>query len=151
MDLFPSSTTLTHGRGYVYSLQYHLVWCTKYRRPVLTGDIRTDVIAFLRRTADDLDIEITAMEVMPDHIHLLISAKPQCRISDAVKVFKGNLSRWMFMEHPELKSSLQKGHMWNPSYYIETVSDRSEKRIRQYIESQTERNSDRGIRRGIQR
>ena len=63
---------LTYGRGYVYSLQYHLVWCTKYRKKVLTGRIAEEIEASLKTTAEELGITIDVMEVMPDHIQCLI-------------------------------------------------------------------------------
>ena len=67
---------LTHGRGYVYSLQYHLVWCTKYRRKVLTKGADEECRALLLSLAEEYRFRILAMEVMPDHIHLLIDASP---------------------------------------------------------------------------
>ena len=67
---------LTHGRGYVYSLQYHIVWCTKYRRKVLKDGADSDCKEMLQSIADEYRFEITAMEVMPDHIHLLVDATP---------------------------------------------------------------------------
>ena len=97
---------LTYGRGYVYSLQYHIVWCTKYRKQVLK---------------DGLD------------------CKPQFRISDMVKILKGNTARWMFMEHPGLKGQLWGGHLWNPSYCAVTVSDRSREQVTRYINTQKEK------------
>lgn len=84
--LFKVNTDVTHGRGYVYSLQYHIVWATKYRKPVLSGQIYDDIMSYLRTTAKDLDMDIRAMEVMPDHVHMLVSCKPQLRLSDAIKV-----------------------------------------------------------------
>ena len=76
------------------------------------------------------------MEVMPDHIHMLIQTKPQIRLSDAIKILKGNSARWLFMAHPEVKKQLWGGHLWNPSYCIVTVSDRSHDQVKHYIESQ---------------
>ena len=138
-SLFTIKSDVTHGRGYVYCLQYHIVWCTKYRRKVISGDIESDVKKHLSRTAEDLDIKITAMEIMPDHIHMLIECKPQCRLSDAVKVFKGNTARWLFLKHPELKNQLWGGHLWNPSYFVATVSERTKEQVEAYIKSQKER------------
>ena len=68
---------LSYGRGYVYSLQYHLVWCTKYRRKVLINGADADCKKLLQELAQEYQFQILAMEVMPDHIHLLIDAKPQ--------------------------------------------------------------------------
>ena len=133
---FPTHGNVTHGRGYVYSLQYHIVWVTKYRRPIFVGDVEADVKQYLLETLKSLDMIPVAMEVMPDHIHLLVSCKPQLRLSDAIKILKGNVARWLFIKRPELKLALNKGHLWNPSYFVATVSDRSYEQIKKYINEQ---------------
>ena len=130
---------LTYGRGYVYSLQYHIVWCTKYRKQILWNGIDEEVKSMLEEIAEEYSFQILAMEVMPDHIHLLLDCKPQFRISDMVKIMKGNTARWLFLRHPELKRSLWGGHLWNPSYCAVTVSDCSREQVTQYINSQKER------------
>lgn len=127
---------LTYGRGYVYSLQYHLVWCTKYRKKVLVNDIRKDLIKMFNNLAKEYKFTIIALEVMPDHIHLLIDCTPQFYISDMVKILKGNTARKLFMKYPNLKNQLNKGHLWNPSYCAVTVSDRSINQVTEYINSQ---------------
>ncbi|SCH98874.1 Transposase and inactivated derivatives [uncultured Clostridium sp.] len=125
-DIFTiRENTLSYGRGYVYSLQYHLVWCTKYRKKVLTDGLDTECKEMLQKLAEEYRFQILAMEVMPDHIHLLVDCKPQFFISDMIKIMKGNLARQMFLVHPELKQQLWGGHLWNPSYCAVTVSDRS--------------------------
>lgn len=133
---FSMPSDVTHGRGYVYSLQYHIVWVTKYRKPVFTGKIESDVREYLNETLKTLDMDVIAMEVMPDHIHLLVNCKPQLRLSDAIKILKGNTARWRFLSHPEIKNQLWGGHLWNPSYFVATVSDRSLKQVTEYINSQ---------------
>lgn len=136
-DIFATPNGVTHGRGYVYSLQYHIVWCTKYRKRVFVGDARvSELKAWLLKAASDLEMSITAMEIMPDHIHLLVDARPQLRLSDAIKVLKGASARWMFLKHPEIKRSLWGGHLWNPSYFVATVSDRSREQVERYIANQ---------------
>ena len=87
---------VTHGRGYVYSLQYHIVWVTKYRKPIFIGEIEEDVRSYLLETLKSLDMTVLAMEIMPDHIQLLVDCKPQLRLSDAIKILKGNTARWLF-------------------------------------------------------
>ena len=144
--IITSKTCVTHGRGYVYLLQYHIVWVTKYRKPILTGDIAADIKRHLLTTMNELQMDCLAMEVMPDHIHLLVSCKPQLRLSDAIKVLKGNTARWLFMGHPELKKSLWGGHLWNPSYFVVTVSERSTAQMEAYIQSQERRVSHGGDR-----
>lgn len=136
---FSIPNNVTHGRGYVYSLQYHIVWVTKYRKSVLVGEIEADVRQYLLKTLAFLDMEVLAMEIMPDHIHLLVNCKPQLCLSDAVKILKGNTARWLFMKHPEIKSSLWGGHLWNPSYFVATVSDRTFDQVQAYINNQKTR------------
>ena len=138
-SIFTIESDVTHGRGYVYCLQYHIVWCTKYRRKVIAGNIESDIKAHLSKTAEDLDIKIIALETMPDHIHMLVECKPQCRLSDAIKVFKGNAARWLFLKHPEIKKQLWGGHLWNPSYFVVTVSERTKEQVEAYIKNQKER------------
>ena len=136
---FKINTNLTHGRGYVYSLQYHIVWCTKYRRKVLTGGADDDCKALLLSLSEEYRFRILAMEVMPDHIHLLIDASPQFNIPDMIRIMKGVTARKLFLLHPEMKEKLWGGHLWNPSYCVVTVSDRSLAQVEKYIESQKEK------------
>lgn len=135
-NIFSTSYAVTYGRGYVYSLQYHIVWVTKYRKPIFVGSIEADMKEYLLDTLKSLDMKVLAMEIMPDHIHLLVDCKPQLRLSDAIKVLKGNTARWLFLAHPEIKKQLWGGHLWNPSYFVATVSDRSLQQVTEYINSQ---------------
>ena len=89
--------------------------------------------------AEEYKFQILAMEVMPDHIHLLVDCRPQFYISDMIKIMKGNIARQMFLAHPELKKELWGGHLWNPSYCAVTVSDRSREQVCSYIEGQKEK------------
>jgi len=129
---------LTYGRGYVYSLQYHIVFCTKHRKNILKDGIDTEIKEYLQKMSEEYEFTIVAMEVMPDHIHMLVDCKPQFFPSDMVKILKGNTARWLFMNHPELKKELWGGHLWNPSYCIVSVSERSFDMVKQYIENQKE-------------
>ena len=132
-------TGLKYGRGYVYSIQYHIVWCTKYRRPVLAGSVRTSLLEMLYQTAGRYRFHILETEVMPDHVHILVDCSPQFYIPDMVKVLKGYSARYLFSRHPELLKQLWGGHLWNPSYCVVTVSDRSIDIVKRYIASQKER------------
>ena len=139
-DMFTiNKNGLSYGRGYVYSLQYHLIWCTKYRKKVLKDGIDVECKEMLESLAQEYKFQILAMEVMPDHIHLLVDCRPQFYISDMIKIMKGNLARQMFLLHPELKKELWGGHLWNPSYCAVTVSDRSREQVLAYIEGQKEK------------
>lgn len=124
------------GRGYVYSIQYHIVWCVKYRYDVLTGEIEKSVKAILQDIANEHDFTISEMETDKDHVHLLIECKPQHYIPNMVKALKGVSARRMFIVHPKLKARLWGGHLWNPSYFVATVSEQTEAQIRNYIQNQ---------------
>ena len=138
-EKFTIKSDLTYGRGYVYSIQYHIVWCTKYRRKVLVNGIDQELKDYLTQIAEEYKFTIIALEVMPDHVHMMVDCRPQFCPSDMIKITKGNTARWLFIEHPELKSKLWGGHLWNPSYCIVTVSDRSYDMVKQYINSQKEK------------
>lgn len=81
--------------------------------------------------------EVRAIEVMPDHIHLFISAEPKVSLTEVAKAIKGGSARAIFTKHPELRKQLWKGHLWNPSYFVGTAGNISAETIQRYIESQT--------------
>ena len=131
---------VTYGRGYVYSLQYHIVWCVKYRRKILTPDIEVSLMAIIHKIAKDNDFEILEANTDKDHIHLLISCSPQHYIPSIMKALKGVSARLLMKEHRDsLKQKLLGGHLWNPSYFVATVSENTEAQIREYIERQKEK------------
>ena len=131
---------VTYGRGYVYSLQYHIVWCVKYRRKILTPDIEVSLMAIIHKIAKDNDFEILEANTDKDHIHLLISCSPQHYIPNIMKALKGVSARLLMKEHGDfLKQKLLGGHLWNPSYFVATVSENTEAQIHEYIERQKEK------------
>lgn len=127
---------LKKGRGYVYSIQYHLVWCVKYRHQVLIGEIDVRLKEMLHQIAKDNDFTILEVESDCDHVHLLIDCTPQHSIPSMIKALKGVSARLLFKEFPQLKKKLWGGHLWNPSYFVATVSEQTEAQIRQYIQNQ---------------
>jgi putative transposase len=124
------------GRGYVYRLEYHLVWVVKYRHSVLLDGVADDLKVILRDIAEQNSLEVVALEVMPDHVHLLLGASPQQAIPDFVKALKGASARRLFSAHPDLKKKLSGGNLWNPSYFVATVSEQTRAQIQKYIEGQ---------------
>lgn len=130
------SNEVIHGRGYVYSIQYHIVWCTKYRKKILIGNVEETLKQLILEIAETNNFKIETMETDKDHIHLLVSCSPQHYIPDVIKALKGNSARFLFKHHPELKATLWDGHLWNPSYFIATVSENTRAQIQKYIENQ---------------
>ena len=128
------------GRGYVYSIQYHIVWCVKYRHKILNTKVETRLIELLKQIASDNNFLIVEINSDLDHIHLLIDCSPQHYIPDMIKALKGVSARLLMKEFgDELKKKLWGGHLWNPSYFIATVSENTEEQIRNYIKSQKEK------------
>jgi len=126
-----------YGRGYVYSIQYHIVWCVKYRHKVLTLTIENKLKEILYKIANDNNFNILEINGDLDHIHLLIECTPQHYIPDMIKALKGVSARLLMKEYGDiLKKKLYGGHLWNPSYFIATVSENTEEQIRNYIKSQ---------------
>lgn len=128
------------GRGYVYSIQYHIVWCVKYRHKIITPKIEKSLMEILRKIANDNEFEIIEINTDLDHIHLLIDYKPQHYIPNIIKALKGVSARLLMLEYgDELKKKLWGGHLWNPSYFIATVSENTEEQIRNYIKNQKQK------------
>jgi len=128
-----------HGRGYIYSIQYHIVWCVKYRHKILDTVRENKLKEILNKIAEDNKFTIILINGDLDHIHLLIECSPQHYIPDIMKALKGVSARLMMKQYPQLKRKLWGGHMWNPSYFVATVSENTEEQIRNYINSQKEK------------
>ena len=124
----------THKKGIVFKNQYHVVFCPKYRRSVLTEEIEGRLKEILHLKAQEMDVSIEAMEVMPDHVHLFLSFDPRLGIHKVVTALKGTTSRLLREEFPSLKSRLPS--LWTRSYFCCTVGHISEAAVKSYIEEQ---------------
>jgi putative transposase len=122
------------SRNVVYSCQYHVVWCPKYRRRVLVQGVDERLKRILHEVATERRAEIIEMEVMPDHVHLLVSVDPQFGIHRLVRLMKGRSSRLLRQEFPWLRSRLPS--LWTKSYFVATVGGAPLAAIKQYIEKQ---------------
>lgn len=131
-----NKNNLVHARTAVYNVGYHFVWCVKYRRCVLLGDIDKRVKELLLEIAEDKDFLIKEMEIMPDHVHVFVSAHPKYSPSYLYKMLKGISARKLFIEFPELKKKLWKGRLWNSATYTETIGHISEETVLKYIKDQ---------------
>lgn len=120
--------------GAVFSLKYHIVWRPKYRRPVLVKPVDVRLKALLRLKAEQLELTIHEMEVMPDHVHLFVEGGPTICVAEIVNGWKGFTSQELREQFPFLKSRLPT--LWSRSYYAGSVGSVSETVVRKYIESQ---------------
>ena len=125
---------IVYARNCVYQTAYHVVWCPKYRRSILTGDVARSLNALLDEICSDRGFVVLSKEIQPDHIHLFLSFSPSLSIADVVRILKGATARRLFVAHPELKKRLWDGHLWSPSYYVGTAGNVSAETIRKYIE-----------------
>jgi putative transposase len=124
----------------VYSCKYHVVWCPKYRRKILVGPIYERLKELMIQRCSEMNVEIIEMEIMPDHVHMLIEVDPQFGINSAVRSIKGFTSHTLRKEYKELTTRLPT--LWTNSYFVSTVGGAPLSAIKQYIESQ--KRSERG-------
>ena len=127
---------LIHDRTVVYNVGYHIVWSVKYRRKVLSGIIEESLKKNLLEVSSEKGFVIKEMGIMPDHVHIFITAKPKFSASYIYKILKGISSRKILIKHPEIKEMLWGKHLWNSSTYVETIGHISEDVVRKYISDQ---------------
>jgi putative transposase len=118
----------------MYSCKYHVVFCPKYRRKVLINGVETRLAAIIRENCKEMQCEILALEIMPDHVHILLEVDPQFGVHRVVKQLKGRSSRYLRQEFEWLKSRLPT--LWTNSYFVSTVGGAPIAVIKQYIENQ---------------
>ena len=118
----------------VYSCKYHVVWCPKYRRKVLVDGVDKRLKEIAQAVAEEMHFEIIEMEVMPDHVHMLVEVDPQLGIHKVVKRIKGRSSHDLREEFPWLKRRLPS--LWTNSYFASTVGGAPLAIVKQYIENQ---------------
>lgn len=121
----------------VYDLKYHIVWITKYRKPVLRGPIGRRVRELIRQTCASLDVYIVKGHVAKDHVHLLVSVPPKISVSELVKRLKGRSSRKMLQEYTELRREFWGRHLWARGYFAVSTGNITEEMVAEYIEKQS--------------
>ena len=123
--------------GSVFSLKYHLVWCPKYRRNLLVGNVVERLKELLVERANQLDVDIEALEIMPDHVHLFVAADPTKAPQYLANQFKGYTSRVLRQEFAHLRN--RSSVLWSRSYYVGSVGHVSEETVKKYIETREQR------------
>ena len=117
-----------------YSCKYHIIWCTKYRRKVLNEEVQQRLTFLIQEIINQLNSEIIELEIMEEHIHILLECPPQLGIHKLVKKLKGVSSRMLRAEFPHLKTRLPT--LWTNSYFVSTVGGAPLEIIKKYIEEQ---------------
>lgn len=123
---------------YVYNTHYHVIWCTKYRNRIFTDQKLADEMkGILLDVAISYGITVENIEVMPEHIHMLISFRPSKTGSSVMKTLKGRSAKLFFEKHPEIKQAkCWSSHLWSGSYYFSSVGNMSKETINKYISDQ---------------
>lgn len=124
-------------RTSIYDFHFHLVFVTKYRKSIFdTNEKQEELKTLMSSFAEKNGSTIESIEVMPDYVHLILSFPPKFAPSSIVKSFKGAAAREWFKLHPEDKEKLYKGHLWSPSFFMQTVGIVSQKILTGYVENQ---------------
>lgn len=124
-------------RTSVYDFHFHLVFVTKYRKSIFdTTEKQEELKTLLFSFAEKNGSTIESVEVMSNHVHLVLSFPPKFAPSSIVKSFKGAAAREWFKLHPEDKQKLYKGHLWSPSFFMRTVGVVSRETVMEYVKNQ---------------
>lgn len=118
----------------VYRCTYRVVWCSKYRRKVIEGDVDIRLQQIIREVCAERDAPLIELETMPDHVHLLVSCDPQYGIHRLVKQIKGRSSRLLRQEFPQVRSRIPT--LWTNSYFVATVGGATLEIVKQYVANQ---------------
>jgi putative transposase len=124
----------------VYDTSYHLVWCPKYRKDIFKRqEVRERAKQLIEEICEEYKIEVIELEIVEDHVHVMVSFPPSRSIGEVVRIIKSNSARILFREFPGLKKRLWSGEMWEDGYFARTVGDRMTREvIEKYIASHRE-------------
>ena len=120
----------------VYDIKYHIVWITKYRKPVLRGEIAERLRDLIREICKARDIEILKGHVSRDHVHVFLSVPPHLSVSQLVQSLKGKTSRKLLMEYKSLSRAFWGRHIWARGYFVASSGNVTDEVIMKYIEEQ---------------
>ena len=119
-----------------------MVWCTKYRKPVLQGSVGLRLRDLIRQTCSDMGVEILSGVVSKDHVHILVSIPPQISVSKIIQKVKGTSSYKMQREFEVLKKQYWGQRMWARGYFACSTGDVTDNMIKEYIDDHTETDDD---------
>jgi len=123
--------------GSVFSLNYHLVWCPKYRKRILVNALAKRLRELLYQRAKEIKAQIHALEILPDHVRMFVESDPTMAPARLAAQFKGFTSHQLREEFPWLKSYLPS--LWSRSYYIGSIGAASKATVKRYIANQRTR------------
>jgi putative transposase len=128
----------------LYDLKYHLVWITKYRKPLLTGRVGYRIRELIREICRTNNVQILKGHISTDHVHLFISVPPNISISKIAQYLKGKTSRKILDEFPTIKKQFWGNHFWSRGYFAASSGSITDEQIMEYIKNQDEDAEKRG-------
>ena len=120
----------------VYDLKYHIVWTTKYRKPVLKGDVAERLRELVREICKAEDVEVIKGHISRDHVHLFVSVPPYISLSKFAQLVKGKTARKLLMEYRRLNRAFWGRHVWGRGFFVASSGNVTDEVIKQYIEGQ---------------
>jgi len=134
MEIQNTAKGYRSGNHMIFSCQYHIIFCPKYRRPILKGEIEARLKKLIFEKQEQYDYKVLDMEIMPDHVHLLLDINPKKGVFYVVNQIKGYTSRVIRSEFPEIKRRLPT--LWTRSKFISSVGAVTLEVVKRYIEEQ---------------
>ena len=129
--------SLKRTKHAVYDIKYHFVWIPKYRKDILTKEVKNRIAELFKEIAMVYEFDIDTMEIMEDHVHLFLSAPPKYGPAKIVEMLKSYSAKVIFKEFPQLKKQYWGGEFWSDGYFVRTVGDKvTAEVIRHYIQYQ---------------
>jgi putative transposase len=128
---------IEHSNHAAWALEYHIVWCTKYRHPVLVGAIADECVRIVGETCREYDWRVVELNVQPDHVHLIVSVPPTVALTDVSRTIKSLSAVRLFSCFPALKKNKFWGTgLWSRGSYYGSVGQVSEKTVLKYVTNQ---------------
>lgn len=134
MELMNPNKEYRHTDHMVYSCLYHVVYCPKYRRKVLNDDLQKELRKILPKLAEEVEAKIIDIEIMVDHIHMIIDCNPRFGITKVIRHLKGKSSKYLRSKYPYLKTKLPS--LWTRGAFISTVGSVTLEVVKKYIQDQ---------------
>jgi putative transposase len=120
----------------VYDLKYHIVWITKYRKPILQGEIANRARDLVREICKAKDVEIIKGHISKEHVHVFVSVPPHVSVSQLVQSLKGKSSRKLLLEYKGLSRAFWGRHLWARGYFVASSGNVTDEVIMKYVEQQ---------------
>jgi len=130
-------TDYRHGAHTVFRIHLHLVWVTKYRKPVMTGEVGLRIRELIRELCGAHEVTIMKGHISKDHVHLFVSLPPRVTISRLVQMLKGKSSYKLMQEFPHLRKKFWGRHLWARGYFCVSSGNVTDEIIKEYIENQS--------------